>query len=139
MMTDKNNSMDYLNCKCKYWKWWHIINNKIIEAFWWCSTLDILKRDRCKHKFWIWCVHFKEEFQFPKTNSNYQLLSLYFGGPSTPDWVMRSAIFFSKSSIRFPISSILVRTWSEIAWNLSCICWSNNSTWIEEYRLIRKQ
>ena len=41
--------------------------------------------------------------------------------PSTPACVMRSAIFFSRSSIRFPISSILVMIWSDIVWNLSCI------------------
>lgn len=43
----------------------------------------------------------------------------YFSGPSTPAWFIRSAMLFSKSSIRFPMSSMRVIIWSDIVWNLS--------------------
>ena len=33
----------------------------------------------------------------------------YLGGPSIPDWVTRSAMFFSRSSMRLPISSSIVQ------------------------------
>lgn len=48
-----------------------------------------------------------------------EIFTNYFSGPSTPAWFIRSAILFSKSSIRLPISSMRVIIWSDIVWNLS--------------------
>lgn len=67
-----------------------------------------------------------------KNDSNYYELDQWndhFSPPSTPAWVIRSAILFSRSSIRVPISSIRVIIWSDIDWNLSWTFWRRFCTW----------
>lgn len=51
-------------------------------------------------------------------------------GASTPACVIRSPMLFSKSSIRFDMSSMREITWSDIDWNLSCTFCSNVCTYI---------
>lgn len=53
----------------------------------------------------------------------------YLSGPSTPAWVIKSAMLFSRSSIRVPISSIRVIIWSDIDWNLSWTFCKRFCTW----------
>lgn len=63
--------------------------------------------------------------------------AVYFrlSGPSTPAWVIRSPMLFSRSSIRFPISSIRVMIWSDIDWNLSWTFCKRFCTCLEENQL----
>lgn len=55
-----------------------------------------------------------------------------FSGPSIPAWVIRSPMLFSRSSIRFPMSSIRVMIWSDIDWNLSCTFCNRFWTWFKD-------
>lgn len=50
-------------------------------------------------------------------------------GPSTPAWFIRSAMLFSRSSMRLPMSSIRVIIWSDMVWNLSCTFCKRFCTW----------
>lgn len=56
---------------------------------------------------------------FSLVSSCSDLSSGWFG---TPAEAIRPSRFFSRSSIRLPISSIRPSIWSDIVWNLSCIC-----------------
>lgn len=60
----------------------------------------------------------------------------YFSEPSTPAWVIKSPMDFSKSSILFPISSIRVIIWSDIVWNLSWTFWRRFWTFFLEKKLL---
>lgn len=50
-------------------------------------------------------------------------------GPSTPAWFIRSAMLFSRSSMRLPMSSMRVIIWSDMVWNLSCTFCKRFCTW----------
>lgn len=67
----------------------------------------------CNHyynslQFIFVCQTLSSSFSFFFFSSSYFISSIHLSGPSTPAWVIKSAIFFSRSSILLPISSSII-------------------------------